>query len=130
MIQFTSHMRILVATVPLDMRKGIDGIAALCRQTLVENPMSGAVFVFINRARKHLRILTYDGQGFWICTKRLSSGRFPYWPVPGHEGDWLKQFEACEAQVLIHGGDPRQVRQLMPWKKIKTSPEFLAGVRQ
>ena len=118
MIQFTAHMRILVATSCLDTRKGIDGVAAVCNQILKENPSSGAVFLFISRSRKHLRVLSYDGQGFWLCTKRLSSGRFPYWPEAGDEQGWLKEFQACEAQILVHGGDPRKVRILSPWKNI------------
>lgn len=128
MIQLTPHMRILVATQALDMRKGIDGIVALCRLTLKEDPMSGAVFVFTSRARKHLRVLTYDGQGFWVCTKRLSSGRFPHWPEPGGEGGWLRQMAALEVQALIHGGDPRDLKRLGDWKKIGVTPTFLAGV--
>lgn len=100
------------------MRKGIDGIAAMCRQELGENPLSGAVFLFISRSRKHLRVLSYDGQGFWLCTKRLSSGRFPFWPERGAENLWLKQLQACEAQILLHGGNPTAARVLSPWKKI------------
>lgn len=119
MIQLTAHMRILVCTTPLDMRKGIDGIGSYCRQILGENPMSGAVFMFMSRSRKLLRVLVYDGQGFWLCTKRLSSGRFPYWPETTEVGsEWLKELESCEAQVLIHGGDPRRAKLVQPWKKI------------
>ncbi len=130
MLTFTPHMRILVATAPLDMRKGIDGMAALCRLHLREDPMSGAVFIFTSRSRKHLRVLMYDGQGFWACTKRLSCGRFPCWPKPsgGGQGEWLKQLEACEAQMLIHGGDPMSLRRIGPWKKIGTAAPFFAGV--
>jgi transposase len=128
MIQFTAHMRILVATQALDMRKGIDGIAALCRLSFRENPMSGAVFLFISRSRKHLRILTYDGQGFLVATKRLSAGRFPHWPRPGGEGAFIRKLEACQAQLLLQGGNPEHVRTLKPWKKIEESPAFLAGV--
>jgi len=119
MIQLSAHMRILVATTPLDMRKGIDGVAAYCRLLLGENPMSGAVFLFISRSRRHLRILTYDGQGFWLATKRLSAGRFPHWPkARGDDGAFMRQLEACQAQVLLQGGDPAQVRALTAWKKI------------
>jgi transposase len=114
MIQLTSHMRILVCTTPLDMRKGIDGIGAYLRVTFGENPMSGAIFLFISRSRKLVRILTYDGQGFWLCTKRLSKGRFPHWP----EGTPQKELEACTAQVLLRGGDPRNIKTIEPWKKI------------
>jgi len=125
MIQFTPHMRILVATSALDMRKGIDGIAAHCRLILGENPMSGVIFLFISRSRKHLRVLTYDGQGFWLATKRLSVGRFPHWPGAGGAGgeslpvqSLIQELQACQAQVLLQGGDPLQVRALSAWKKI------------
>ena len=130
MIQFTPHMRILVATHALDMRKGIDGCVALCRQVLRENPMSGVVFLFISRRRRHLRVLTYDGQGFWLCTKRLSAGRFPHWPKSGKgvEVEFTLQLEAYQAQVLLQGGDPMQVRTLGAWKKIRENPIFSTGV--
>jgi transposase len=126
MIQFTTHMRLLVATTPIDMRKGIDGIAVLCKSVLMENPMSGAVFLFKSRRGKHIRILTYDGQGYWICTKRLSAGKFPFWPLKVGSG-LVSQLEACEAQVLIHGGDPWKIRQLPFWKKIEPT-RFAVGI--
>jgi transposase len=128
MIQLTAHMRILVCTTPLDMRKGIDGIGAYCRQILGENPMSGAAFMFISRSRKLLRVLVYDGQGFWLCTKRLSSGRFPHWPEAKTGDRWLKELESCEAVSLLHGGDPRQIKPILPWKKILSTSSFSAGV--
>src|SRR4029453_9788573 len=59
--------------------KGIDGLAAVCRRVLGDNPLSGAVYVFRNRAGTALKILCYDGQGFWLCTKRLSQGCFRWW---------------------------------------------------
>lgn len=128
MIQLTAHMRILVCTTPLDMRKGIDGIQAYCRQVLCENPMSGTVFLFISRSRKLLRILIYDGQGFWLCTKRLSAGRFPHWPESQASERWISELEMCEAQVLLRGGDPRQIKPIESWKKILPSDSFLTGV--
>lgn len=64
MIQITPQMRIWVAVEPVDFRRGIDGLAALCRQKLKAEPMSGAVFVFGSSRRKSIKILIYDGQGF------------------------------------------------------------------
>lgn len=78
MIQVTAHMRILAAVTPVDFRKGIDGLCAVCRQELQSDPFTGTLFVFVNRRRSALRILCYDGQGFWLCHKRLSKGRFPW----------------------------------------------------
>lgn len=127
MIQFTAHMRILVATSALDMRKGIDAISVEVKRLLHEDPMSGAIFLFISRSRKSLRILTYDGQGFWLCTKRLSAGKFPFWPEPGNEKAFVKALQACEAQVLLHGGNPSSVSQLKSWKKIEPR-RFAVGV--
>lgn len=73
-------MRIWVAVEPVDFRKGIDGLAGLCRQQLQADPMDGALFVFRSRNGRALKCLVYDSQGFWLCQKRLSSGRFTAWP--------------------------------------------------
>ena len=73
MLQLTPQSRIFLAVQPVDFRKGIDGLAALCRQTLHENPLGGAVYVFRNRTGTTLKLLAYDGQGFWLCTNYLSS---------------------------------------------------------
>ena len=69
MIQIAPQMRLLVAIEPVDFRKGLDGLAGVCRQVLNEEPLSGAVFVFRNRRQTALKILVYDGQGFWLCQK-------------------------------------------------------------
>lgn len=81
MIQITPQMRLLVAVTPADFRRGIDGLARVCRESLGSDPFSGAVFVFRNRRGTAIKLLAYDGQGFWLCTKRLSKGKFRYWPV-------------------------------------------------
>ncbi len=80
MIPTSPTMRILVATEPVDFRKGIDGLAAICRKKLEQDPMNGCAFVFRNRKGTAVKILLYDGQGYWLCQKRLSAGRFPHWP--------------------------------------------------
>ena len=83
MIQITPQMRILVAIEPTDFRRGIDGLARVCKEVLRHDPFSGCLFVFRNRPATALKILVYDGQGFWLCHKRLSSGRFRCWPTEG-----------------------------------------------
>ena len=113
MIQVTPQMRILVAVEPVDFRKGIDGLSRLCREALGD-PFSGTVFVFRNRRRTAIKILVYDGQGFWLCLKRLSKGRFRYWP----EGIREKVLEAHELQVLISGGDPAAAKGAPPWRRV------------
>jgi len=94
MIQITPQMRILVCIDPVDFRSGIDRLCRICRQTLDADPFSGALFVFRNRSRTALRVLGYDGQGFWLCHKRLSSGRLAGWPGES-------RIDAHELQSLI-----------------------------
>ena len=80
MIQITAQMRVLVAIEPVDGRKGIDSLARLCQEKLAEDPFSGCVFVFRSRSGTAIRLLSYDGQGYWLAQKRLSKGRFVWWP--------------------------------------------------
>ena len=81
MIQITPQMRVLVAVEPVDLRKGIDGLAAVCREKLQADPFSGWLFIFRSRRATAIRVLVFDGQGFWMAHKRLSKGRFPWWPT-------------------------------------------------
>ena len=69
MLQITPQMRILVAIEPADFRRGIDGLARVCREVLQEDPFGGWVFVFRNRRATAVKVLVYDGQGFWLCHK-------------------------------------------------------------
>lgn len=115
MIQLTPHLRILVAVEPTDFRRGIDGLCRVCRQTLASDPMSGAVFVFRNRRATAVKILVYDGQGFWLCQKRLSASRFRHWPVADVPA---RRLEPHELQVLLAAGDPGAARGLPPWRPI------------
>jgi transposase len=115
MLQLSPHTRILLATEPVDFRKGIDGLAAVCRRALLEQPLSGMVFVFRNRASTALKILMYDGQGFWLCTKRLSQGRFTWWP---QDADASTRLAARELWILLWNGNPQQAGMAEDWKKL------------
>ena len=101
MIQITAQMRVLVAIEPVDGRKGIDSLARLCQEKLAEDPFSGCVFVFRSRSGTAIRLLTYDGQGYWLAQKRLSKGRFTWWPEAVEPA---KPLEAYEAQLLMAAG--------------------------
>lgn len=116
MIQLVPQMRILLATEPTDFRKGIDGLAALCRSAIRADPFSGVLFVFANRKRTAIRVLTYDGTGFWLCTKRLSRGKFRGWPQGGEVG--VAPMAAAELQVLLANGDPARARFGETWRRI------------
>jgi len=79
-IHLTAKTEILIATKPVDFRKQIDGLVSLCSQHFSQNPRSGALYVFVNRAKTMIRILHHDGSGYWLATKRLSQGRYQGWP--------------------------------------------------
>jgi transposase len=115
MIQITPQMRILVAVEAVDFRRGIDGLARLCRETLQSDPFSGWLFVFRSRSGKSLRVLAYDGQGMWLCHKRLSSGRFRFWPRGKRAG---RPLQAYELQVLLAGGDPEAMKAAPAWRAV------------
>ena len=103
MIQITPQMRILVAVESVDFRKGIDSLAELCRQKLDADPFSGYLFVFRSRRATSIKVLVYDGQGFWLAQQRLSQGRFEWWPT-GKE--LTRTLQAHQAQLLLAAGNP------------------------
>lgn len=107
MLQLTPQSRIFLATEPVDFRKGIDGLAAVGRQVLGDTPLEGAVYVFRNRAGTALQLLLYDGQGYWLCMKRLSQGRFPWWPQPP---DTRVPLSARALVILLWHGDPERAQ--------------------
>lgn len=119
MIQITPQMRILVAVESVDFRRGIDGLCALCRSILRSDPFSGTAFVFRSRSGKSVRVLVYDGTGFWLATKRMSRGRFRFWPGPGKEGEAAASaLAAHQLQVLLSGGDPVAARGAPEWRRV------------
>ena len=124
MRQITPQMRILVSIAPADFRKGIDGLAKLCRTELKSDPFSGAVFVFRNRRKTAVKLLVYDGQGFWLCNKRLSVGKFKYWPSRSDEV--ATRLQSYELSVLLSGGDPYVTKGAPIWRHVDGSKAILS----
>jgi transposase len=116
MIQITPQMRVLVAIKAVDFRRGIDGLSQVCRAVLSEDPMDGTMFVFRSRAAKALKLLVYDGQGFWLCQKRLSAGKFRYWPTSADAA--ASPLLAHEFQTLIWGGNPSLAQAAPMWRRV------------
>ena len=112
-------MRILVAVKPTDFRRGIDGLARVCRDELKSDPFTGVVFVFRNRSATAMKVLIYDGQGFWLCQKRLSAGRFRWWPRFDTRSP-AGSLEAHELQLLLWNGDPQSARAAPAWRRVAT----------
>ena len=116
MIAVTAQTRIWVAREPADFRCGIDGLAKVCRAILKSDPFSGALFVFRNRRSKSIKILSYNGRGFWLCQKRLSKGRFRWWPEGSQDTLTL---EAHQLQLLLAGGDPAAAKGIAVWREVQ-----------
>ena len=114
LIQIAPQIRILVAVEAIDGRKGIDAIAQLCRERLNADPFSGYLFIFRSRSGTVIRLLQYDGQGFWLATKRLSKGRFHWWPT-GAEA--ARTLQAHQAQLLLAAGNP-DTEAAPVWRKV------------
>jgi transposase len=91
-------------------------MARLCREVLAADPFSGTAYVFRSRSGKAIKILVYDGQGFWLCHKRLSQGRFRSWPTRGNGTGTVLQ--AHELQVLLYGGDPSMANAAPVWRPV------------
>jgi transposase len=115
MLQLTPQTRIFLATEAVDFRKGIDGLGAVCRQRLGQNPLEGAVYVFRNCSGTALKLLLYDGQGFWLMMKRLSQGRFNWWPKTE---DARVPLSARELMILIWNGDPERAQMAQDWRRV------------
>ncbi len=88
--------QIWLAVAPVDMRRGIDGLSMVVQETLGQAPCSGMAFVFRNKAGNRLRLLVWDGNGVWLCHRRLHRGGF-IWPkvndgsfsISRAQWDWL-----------------------------------------
>ena len=102
--------RVLVAREPVDFRKQIDGLAALCDLVLQEDPLDGTLFVFRNRRRSAVKMLVWTHGGFLLLYKKLEKGRFRW---PSLEGD-RGELTPAELAALLEGLDvssaPRQKR--------------------
>jgi len=102
-------VRILLATRPVDFRKGMDGLAALVQQALCADPFAGEVFIFRPRRGDRVKILVYDGTGLVLYSKRLEVGRFT-WPSPA-EG--VVRLSAAQLATLLEG---------LPWHRLQPRP--------
>src|SRR3974377_1430155 len=94
--------------------KLMSGLAQLCQEKLQDGPFSGCLFVFRSRRATSIRILVYDGQGFWLAQKRLSKGRFAWWPSRNQP---TRVLEAHQAQLLLAAGNPAAIAAPV-WRRV------------
>ena len=104
-----SPAQIWVAVAPVDMRRGLDGLSAIVQQSLGHSPCAGSAFIFRNRAGNRLRLLLWDGNGVWLCQRRLHQGAF-VWPKVD---DVVFALSQAQWQWLIAGVD---------WQRLSATP--------
>jgi transposase len=116
MIQLAPQLKIMLAVVPIDFRKGIDALAALCRNQLNQDPFCGTLFVFRNRRGTAVKLLVFDGTGYWLCLKRFSRGKLAWWPTSSNEP--LQPLQAQQLGVLLAQGNPLRASFPEDWRKV------------
>jgi len=106
-------VRVFVATEPVDLRKGFDGLGALVRGVLAADPTSGHLFVFRNRREDQMKVLFFDRTGDAVFHKRLAQGSFRV-PVP-RDGAARVEVTAAELLLILEGLDLRGARRSRRW---------------
>jgi transposase len=101
MIGIPSGVRVLVATKPIDFRKGADSLAALAKETLNQDPFGGTVLVFRAKRADRIKIVTWDGTGLVMLWKALDDGAFKWPPV----SDGVMKLSAAQLSALLEGLD-------------------------
>ena len=107
MIGPSGNVRVLVATKPVDFRKGAEGLAAVVRESMRTDPFSGVVYVFRAKRADRVKLIFWDGSGVVLVAKRLENGHF-HWPTVG---DGVMRLSAAQLQALLEGLDWRRVHQ-------------------
>ena len=115
MLTLPATVRVFLAPGATDMRRSFDGLAGATRQVIKRDPLSGHVFVFCNRRRHILKVLVWDGSGFWVFAKRLERGTFA-WPSESAPVELRRE----ELSLLLGGIDLRETRprawyERRPW---------------
>lgn len=110
MISVSGGLKVLVATKPIDFRKGMDGLAALVKEHLRADPFSGTVFVFRAKRADRIKLIVWDGTGLCLFAKRLEEGTFR-WPKIE---DGIMRLTPAQLSALIEGLDWTRVRNVEP----------------
>lgn len=115
MLQITPQHRLMIAVQPVDFRRGLDSLVGLSRQELNNNPFDGHLFAFRNRRGTSIKLLIYDGNGFWLCQKRFSLGKLAWWPQDEAQAKALK---AVELLIILQQGHPHHAKIPVDWRAL------------
>jgi len=114
MLTLPPSVRVFVHLGPADMRRGFDRLAAMVREIIQQDPLSGHLFVFVNRRRDRAKILLWDRTGYWLCYKRLEEGTFKL-PV---SSDPSIEITPAELSLIIEGIDLSKARRQKRYSRI------------
>jgi transposase len=122
MLTLPATVRIYMATEPVDLRRGFDGLAAATRQIIREDPLSGHLFCYLNRRANRLKVLLWQPSGYLLLFKRLEHGKFrlPHLPSPGQRHLVM---EPADLALMMEGIDLRGALRRKRW----TPPNSLAS---
>ena len=101
MLNLTNETRIFAYTGVADMRKGFNGLSGIVREEFQSDPTDGSLFMFINRRRDRMKLLYFDGGGFWLYYRLLESGTFE--KLASEPGSCQLQMDATELSMLLSG---------------------------
>ena len=114
MLQIIPQLRILLCYEPVDFRFGIDRLAALCRHQLGQDPYCDALFVFRNRAGTAVKLLIFDGLGWYLVLRRFSRGQLQWWPKKTTTP--LTPLAAQQLQIMLYQGNPNTAQLAANWR--------------
>jgi transposase len=119
MIQLSQQNYVYAQIVPIDFRKGLDSLIGVCRGVLKKDPFSGAIFAFRNRKGTAIKLITYDGSGFWLMHKRFSTGTLKHWPKTASD-----KISGAILMVILNQGSPGEFAK--PWRPLDSSNASMA----
>lgn len=128
MLTLPSSVRIYVAAEPVDLRRGFDGLAATTRSVIGADPMSGHVFVFVNRRRNRIKLLVWDRTGWLLLYKRLERGTFELARAPA-AGNRHVEVDAGELTLMLEGLDLRGAVRRKRWYRSPTGEVATGSAR-
>jgi transposase len=104
MFNFSTSLRIYLHVKPVDMRKAFNGLYAVAKHELGKDPMDGSLFVFCNQSHNRVKLLYFDGTGFWVMAKRLERGTF-WWPAAAVSTEQCLDLKHESLALLLNGID-------------------------
>lgn len=108
-LSLSAQVRVYLACEVTDMRKQFDGLCATVQHRFHRDPFTGDVFVFFNRRRNHVKLLIWDGNGFWLVAKRLEGGAFATWQPPTDDATHV-EVDRAQLMMLLEGIDVKNAK--------------------